>query len=128
MTDEQKEKCKQIVEHYGFEGQRDILVEECAELIKAVSKIKRNGGAVSGNFLEELADVSIMIEQMKQALSDDEVIRYLSYINRKIERQIARMQGIPERNCKNCWFYGMCDKNKGYCGERIPKSTEGETT
>lgn len=96
MTDEQKEKCRQIVEHYGFEGQRDILVEECAELIQAICKIKREGGGVSFNFLEELADVSIMIEQMKQALAGDELLKYLSYINRKIERQINRMNGKPK--------------------------------
>ena len=93
MTDEQKEKCRQIVEHYGFEGQREILVEECAELIQAVCKIKREGGGVSFNFLEELADVSIMIEQMKQAFADDELIDYLSFVNRKIERQMCRMNG-----------------------------------
>ena len=93
MTDEQKEKCRQIVEHYGAESQRDILIEECAELIQAVCKIKRDGGGVSFNFLEELADVTIMIEQMKQAFADDELIDYLSFVNRKIERQMCRMSG-----------------------------------
>ena len=93
MTDEQKEKCRLIVEHYGVEGQRDILIEECAELIQAVCKIKRDGGGVSFNFLEELADVSIMIEQMKQAFTGDELIDYLSFVNRKIERQMCRMSG-----------------------------------
>ena len=92
MTDEQKEKCRQIVEHYGFEGQRDILIEECAELIQAVCKIKRDGGGVSFNFLEELADVSIMIEQMKQALNGKELIEFLTIVNQKIERQLARIK------------------------------------
>ena len=93
MTDEQKEKCRLIVEHYGVEGQRDILIEECAELIQAVCKIKRDGGGVSFNFLEELADVSIMIEQMKQALNGKELIEFLTIVNQKIERQLARIKG-----------------------------------
>lgn len=38
MTDFQREKCREIFEHYGFINQRDILIEECAELIQAISK------------------------------------------------------------------------------------------
>lgn len=128
MTDEQKEKCRQIVEHYGAESQRDILIEECAELIQAVCKIKRDGGGVSFNFLEELADVTIMIEQMKQAFTGDELIDYLSFVNRKIERQMCRMSGKPERNCTNCVFIETCSKQagfKGFCGEWIPKRGKG---
>lgn len=34
MTEQQKAMCKQILEHYGIESQRRILVEECAELNK----------------------------------------------------------------------------------------------
>ena len=89
MTDSQKEKCCEILEHYGFENQREILVEECAELIQAVSKAKRSGEKITDNFIEELADVSIMIEQMKQAFNCNDMIRYLTYINRKIKRRLA---------------------------------------
>lgn len=35
---------KKIVEHYGIPAQLDIMQEECAELIKACSKVKRAGG------------------------------------------------------------------------------------
>lgn len=120
MTDSQKEKCSEILEHYGFENQREILVEECAELIQAVSKAKRSGEKITDNFIEELADVSIMIEQMKQAFNCNDMIRYLTYINRKIKRQMARIKGIPERNCTNCVFAETCSKKSGYCGNWRP--------
>lgn len=79
---------KKILNHYGFENQREILVEECAELIQAVSKLKRKNERVSYNFLEELADVSIMIEQMLSALTKDELMTFEQYRHDKIKRQI----------------------------------------
>lgn len=121
MTDEQKSKIAEILNHYGFENQREILVEECAELIQAVSKAKRNGYPISDNFIEELADVSIMIEQMKQEFCKNDMIKYLTFINQKIERQLARIKGMPERDCSNCVLYDTCSKKSGYCGEWRPK-------
>lgn len=123
MTDFQKEKCREILEHYGFKNQLDILIEECAELIQAVSKIKRNAERTSSNFLEELADVSVMLEQMKQGLTNSERLEFLIVQNRKIERQITRIKGFPERNCFNCWNDDCLktkDKNR-YCGHWKPR-------
>ena len=50
--------CK-CVEHFGSEGQLDILQEECAELIKACSKVKRGKADALDNLKEELAHVAI---------------------------------------------------------------------
>ncbi|MCC8111000.1 MAG: hypothetical protein LIO74_05070 [Ruminococcus sp.] len=41
MTKSQIEKLEYIAEHYSFERQREILVEECAELIQVAQKCKR---------------------------------------------------------------------------------------
>ncbi len=125
MTDYQKEKCFEILEKYGFENQKIILAEECAELIQAVCKTRRSGEKVSDNFIEELADVEIMITQIKEGLSKDELIKFLEIENRKIERQLCRIKGIPARNCTKCVFYETCSKQKGekgYCGNWTPKS------
>lgn len=124
MTDLQKEKCFEILKHYGFDNQKHILAEECAELIQAVCKTRRSGEKVSDNFIEELADVEIMITQIKEGLSKDELIKFLEIENRKIERQFCRIKGIPERNCLNCVFGYTCSKQKGeigYCGKWTPK-------
>lgn len=59
---------RQAVETFGKIIQLDILVEECAELIKAVQKYKRNIETHNENdeyaIFEEAADVTLMIQQL----------------------------------------------------------------
>lgn len=70
------EELKKIAEHYGYEKQSNQLIEECAELIQAVSKYRRckeHEGTVKEcialyNLLEEIADVEVMLEQIKHLL------------------------------------------------------------
>ena len=122
MTESQRERCLKILEYYGFESQREILVEECAELIQSVSKMKRNGEKVSSSFIEELADVSIMVEQMLLALHDDELLEFQRCQDYKLKRQIARIEGGLLRNCTNCSVDCIKRKSKnGYCGNYIPR-------
>lgn len=74
------QELKAIADHYGYEAQSNQLVEECAELIQAISKYRR---AVMGkgqpvaegikiialeNIVEEIADVEVMLEQVKYLL------------------------------------------------------------
>jgi NTP pyrophosphatase (non-canonical NTP hydrolase) len=71
---------KETAKYYGYEAQSNQLVEECAELIQAVSKYRR---ATTGagqpladykktvaleNLIEEIADVEVMLEQIKYLL------------------------------------------------------------
>jgi NTP pyrophosphatase (non-canonical NTP hydrolase) len=56
--------CKQILERYGKEKQLDMAAEECSELIQAVMKNKR-GRDNRANIIEEIADVELMLEQLK---------------------------------------------------------------
>lgn len=92
MTSEMKIACKQIVAHYGDIPQRHILIEECAELIQAVIKCERGSDGADENFIEELADVTIMIEQMKQSLCLYDLQRYNETLKDKLDRQLKRMQ------------------------------------
>jgi NTP pyrophosphatase (non-canonical NTP hydrolase) len=61
--------CK-VLKKFGDEAQMGMLTEECAELIQANSKLSRaragsgDEGDCLENFIEEMADVQIMIEQM----------------------------------------------------------------
>lgn len=52
---------------WGIAAQMDMAVEECSELIKALMKRKRNPNnpVTVDNILEEMADVEIMLEQLK---------------------------------------------------------------
>ena len=96
MTAIQEKRCGEILQHYGVMKQRRQLVEECAELIQAVTKMHRATPADAGNafynFLEELADVEIMIEQMKQTLTDKELDKLGQIETNKINSQLRRIE------------------------------------
>ena len=78
------------IEHYGSDMQTTVCMEECAELIQAISKMKRGKGLKS-NLIEEMADVLICIEILKQVhgISDIEIGMW---IKRKQDRIVERMK------------------------------------
>ena len=86
---------KAIAKHYGFEAQREQLVEECAELIQAAQKCKRNQIHAFDNFIEELADVKIMVDQMI-ILAGEETVG--ERIQQKIDRQLRRIEKEEKNN------------------------------
>lgn len=76
---------------YGPDAQLDMLVEECAELIQARQKLLRTVGKgpeayclAMQNFVEELADVKIMLLQAERIVGADQV-------NREMDRKLARL-------------------------------------
>lgn len=93
------EQNKENGKYYGYEAQSNQLVEECAELIQAVSKYRRARGKgqvttekeqmALDNLVEEIADVEIMLEQIKHLLQipeeDIQAIK-LFKVNRTKER------------------------------------------
>lgn len=85
------------IKHYGIDYQTNIAMEECAELIKAVSKVKRFGLTKGNkdNLVEEIADVRIVIMQLMQMfdISDADIT---AEIDRKITRNEARMKSWEE--------------------------------
>lgn len=103
VTDEAK--VKKIAETYGFEKQREMLIEECSELIQAVQKLKRadNSGdaeridKATSAYLEELADVSIMLEQMRYMLTPRLTQELDGYISKKLDRQIERIEQVKKQ-------------------------------
>lgn len=58
----------QAVQKFGKESQCRMMIEEMSELTKALCKLPR-GGPVE-NVLEEMADVQIMLDQMKLLFGD----------------------------------------------------------
>lgn len=72
---------KKVADFYGYEEQSSQLIEECSELIQAVSKYRRATAVMPytkeqanaqlnalDNLVEEIADVEIMIDQIKYLL------------------------------------------------------------
>lgn len=99
MNIQQIAKCKQIADHYGFDSQREMLIEECAELIKEAAKMVRvditdakQEYKAWQNFAGELADVTIMVEQIKYMLTPGLTQEYEQMITQKLDRQIERIE------------------------------------
>jgi hypothetical protein len=59
----EQELMKQAINKWGKDSQMDMVVEECAELIKAIQKWRRNNDAMP--IIEEAVDVELMLEQLK---------------------------------------------------------------
>ena len=78
------------IQHYGAEKQSTVCMEECTELIQAISKAKR-GKIDRDNMIEEIADVLICIEMLKQMymISDEKINKW---IEKKQAREVERME------------------------------------
>lgn len=102
-----QEKIEKIATYYGYEGQSRQMIEEMAELTQAINKFWRKqlecgkysvndiplGSPEENNIIEELADVQIMIFQMKYLHSIPDAI-FKNEIMRKIDRQIKRIEEV----------------------------------
>lgn len=100
MNEENRAKLKAVMKHYGYENQREVFVEECAEAIQAVQKCKRNNTSVDAftNLVEEVADVLITAEQMRLYLGAERVDKA---IETKVNRQIGRIEREIENETEN---------------------------
>ena len=86
----------ETAKYYGYEAQSNQLVEECAELIQAVNKyrlgqpVAEDKKAIArDNLVEEIADVELMLEQVKYLLQipEDEILAVKTFkVNRTRER------------------------------------------
>ena len=75
---ERKKLYRKAIEKWGLPLQLNMLMEESAELIQATSKVLRKGDKENQpwrNLAEEIADVEIMIEQIKVCVTWQEIER-----------------------------------------------------
>ena len=97
LQNQRENSCSEIINHYGVRKQERQLVEECAELIQAMTKLQRayesgEAGKIDKalhNLESEVADVEIMLQQIKS--------RYITWgtesmIDYKLARQIDRIK------------------------------------
>ena len=61
------------IDTFGRDSQMRMVIEECAELIKDINKVFRNK-LVIDDLAKEVADVQIMINQLKIIINNDEKI------------------------------------------------------
>lgn len=126
MMDERERRdiMLRAIHRYGEAAQIDMAVEEMAELTKALCKVKRaTPGAttteVIANVIEEIADVQIMLDQLRLifARSTDEVEED------KLRRLLARINSWKESKLRR-W---MCEQEREAADEvlRIAKEEGG---
>lgn len=89
------EKIRYIADYYGLKEQLAQTREECAELIVATSKFDRaktdqDKLVAIEKITEEMADVSIMLQQLKYLLKNR--IEFQYGVQNKLDRQIRRIR------------------------------------
>ena len=86
-----------VIEYYGEDAQSMVHMEECAELIQAISKMRRsrNEGEDDSdahhNLVEEMADVLICLEQLQEIYGIHD-LDLEEMVNKKCARQDERLR------------------------------------
>lgn len=93
MTQTEKDLYERNIQYHGIEQETTIAMEECSELIQAISKCKRYGcmDKYRDNLIEEIADVLFAIDELKLIynISDESISEIKQY---KINRQDYRIE------------------------------------
>ena len=89
-ADEQKSIQQMALRIHGIFNQQWMLVEECGELLNAIAKLRRDRVGKM-DVITELADVSIIVEQMAFFYGEEE-------FNQERERKLLRLKDRLEKH------------------------------
>lgn len=91
------ERLKTIANHYGLAYQEVKIMEELAELQKAITRdiLNKTGEdiqnkRISGDVIQEMADVRIMLEQIEYLTDCGRQVEI--YMEQKLKRQLDRIE------------------------------------
>ncbi|WP_415347775.1 hypothetical protein [Clostridium perfringens] len=87
-------RIKEILNFYGEKAQKQQLIQELAELIVGLTKNDLE------NIHEEIADVEIMLEQLKLFKNID-VKKIEEYREFKLNRQMKRIESLKSKEFGN---------------------------
>ena len=88
-----------IISYYGEQFQIDKAIEEMSELTQALIKSRQDPDTLTEEkVLEEVADVWVMIEQLKLIFKGQEVVE--EYVDYKISRQMQRIMNESRQRRK----------------------------
>lgn len=90
VFEERKQVYEKALAKFGCEMQATVAIEEMSEVIKEITKMLR-GNLDREHMAEEIADATIMLEQMRQMLNiNDSVCSWMDYkiaaLKRKVEK------------------------------------------
>lgn len=75
---------------WGYEAQLDMVIEECSELIQAISHLRRKRVGIR-EVASEIADVELMISQMRHIFKNQDISKLIE------EEKEKKIQRIKER-------------------------------
>lgn len=89
---------KKSIEVYGKEAQSRQAMEECAELVQAINKCLRypNKEECKDNLIEEIADVEIMLYQLKEMFYINETEIH-EWKEKKAKREKKRLKNVENK-------------------------------
>lgn len=88
ITEKERIVLQKALNEYGITSQKWMLVEECSELLNAIAKLNRGRVGVD-DIITELADVSIMVDQMAIIFGEEKI---KAERERKIDRLEQRLR------------------------------------
>jgi NTP pyrophosphatase (non-canonical NTP hydrolase) len=77
--------CRGAIKLWGAASQWRMVQEECGELVAAINRFDR-GRTVTVELAEEIADVTILMEQARLMLGSE-------VVDEAIERKLSRLEG-----------------------------------
>lgn len=112
-----------IAQYYGEDAQKNVVQEECAELIQAICKDSRyNTDTTHQHMIEEISDLYLALSTLNYYLTYEERKFLIENFNAKVNRQMGRIeedvrhQDIEEAKemecpCKHCddWNVALSD-------------------
>lgn len=91
MTESEQAVMQAAMDRWGLNLQLMILIEECGELVQAAAKYQSGRTGSPKDLIAEIADVSIMIDQMRSKWGKEiDVVRA-----QKIARLAGRLEAQP---------------------------------
>ena len=91
-----KDQLDEIYDYYGEENQQLKLIEEMGELISAMARDDYD------NYIEELADVSIVLEQIIINLNKNRKKQFEEIRIAKIEKTLKNIKNEKDEQIRTC--------------------------
>lgn len=89
--EERVEVYRQAIDTYGVDAQVLMAIEEMSELTKELCKVFRSGGTTNDKIADEVADVTIMLEQLRIIFELNDAV--CEHMDAKIARLKERLEG-----------------------------------
>lgn len=82
---------RKAIDKYGIESQTSMIKEECLELALAIQRFDRNKTPENvDNIIDEIADVTIMMEQAKMLFSANLIQERIEFKMKRLEKRLEK--------------------------------------